>query len=96
MQGVEEMKNVMPRLGAVLDKESYSWMAANHPEVLDAIEAEVAAGRSPQDVRLFVLRQTGRIEIALRCEQSARYVAAQAGPNGPNQPVSALDKYGIS
>lgn len=83
-------KLTMPRLGAELDKESYLWLAAQHPNILDAIEAEVSAGRAPQDVRLFVLRQTGRIEIALRCEQAARYVAAQT------EPVSALEKYGIS
>lgn len=64
-------------------------MATNYPEILDAIEAEVAAGRAPQDVRLFVLRQTGRIEIAMRCEQAARYVAAQG------EPMSALDRYGV-
>lgn len=69
-------KLVMPRLGAELDKESYLWLASNHPNILDAIEAEVSAGRTPQDIRLFVIRQTGRPEIALRCEQAARYIVA--------------------
>ena len=82
-------KLTMPRLGAELDKESYLWLAANHPNILDAIEAEVAAGKTPQDVRLFVLRQTGRIEIAMRCEQAARWVASQG------EPVSAFEKYGV-
>lgn len=68
-------KLTMPRLGAELDKESYLWLAANHPNILEAIEAEVGTGRTPQDVRLFVTRQTGRLEIAMRCEQAARYVA---------------------
>ena len=36
---------------------------------------ERRAGRTPQQVRLFVIRQTGRPEIALRCEQAARYAA---------------------
>ena len=79
----------LARLGAELDKESYEWLAAQHPNILDAIEAEVAAGRAPQDVRLFVLRQTGRIEIAMRCEQAARYVASQGVE------VSMLEKYGV-
>ena len=69
------MQTLMPRLGTELDKESYIWLAANHPKILEAIEAEIAAGRTPQQVRLFVIRQTGRPEIALRCEQAARYAA---------------------
>lgn len=71
----------MPRLGAELDKESFIWLAANHPNILEAIEAEIAAGRTPQQVRLFVIRQTGRPELALRCEQASRY-AAGAGLGG--------------
>lgn len=67
----------MPRLGAELDRESYLWLAAQYPNILDAIEAEMAAKHTPQDIRLFVIRQTGRLEIALRCEQAARYLASQ-------------------
>ncbi len=69
----------MPRLGAILDRESYEWLAAAHPDILAAIEAEVAAGRTAEQIRLFVVRQTGRIEIALRCEQSARHIARGQG-----------------
>jgi hypothetical protein len=70
------MKSIhMPRLGAELDKESYIWLAPNHPNILEAIEAEVSAGHTAQQVRLFVIRQTGRPEIALRCEQAARYIS---------------------
>jgi hypothetical protein len=64
----------MPRLGAILDRESYEWLAAQHPDILGAIEAEVAAGRTAEQIRLFVVRQTGRLEIAQRCEMAARWV----------------------
>lgn len=64
----------MTRLGAVLDQESYEWLAANHPGILEAIEAEVAAGSTSDQIRLFVVRQTGRIEIAQRCEMAARHI----------------------
>ena len=66
----------MPRLGTELDKESYIWLAANHPNILEAIEAEVSAGHTPQQIRLYVLRMTGRSEIAMRCESAARFAAA--------------------
>jgi len=64
----------MARLGAVLDKESYEWLASYSPGVLEAVEAEVLAGRSPEEIRMFVIRRTGRVEIAQRCEQAARHV----------------------
>lgn len=73
--GQETMATIdMPRLGAILDRESYEWLAAAHPDILAAIEAEVAAGRTAEQIRLFVVRHTGRAEIAQRCEQAARWV----------------------
>lgn len=81
-------KLTMPRLGAELDKESYQWLAANHSDILAAVEVEVAAGAKPADLRFFVLRQTGRPEIAQRVEAAARHIAGQ-------EPISALDRYGV-
>lgn len=64
----------LSRLSAAIDAQSYEWMLSNHPDMLDAIEAEVAGGVLPDEIRRFVIRQTGRPEIALRCEQVARFV----------------------
>jgi hypothetical protein len=66
----------MQKLGEVLDQESYSWLAANHPQILEAVEVEVAAGKSPDEIRFFVLMRTGRVELAARCQAAARHVAA--------------------
>jgi hypothetical protein len=66
----------MPTLQQALDAESYEWLAGTHPGILGAIEREVAGGRTPAQVKLFVLRQTGRFEIAMRCEQVARHILA--------------------
>lgn len=66
----------MVTLQQALDAESYEWLAGNHPVILSALEREVAGGRTPDQVKLFVLRQTGRYEIALRCEQVARHILA--------------------
>jgi hypothetical protein len=68
-------KLVMPRLGAELDRESYQWLAANHPDILAAVEAEVSTGAKPTDLRFYVLRLTGRPEIAQRIEAAARHIA---------------------
>lgn len=67
---------VMEKLQQALDKESFEWMATHAPDLLGAIETEVAAGRKPEEIRLFVIRQTGRVELALRAEQAARAAAA--------------------
>ena len=40
----------------------------------DSIEAEVAAGATPSEIKTAVLRHTQRIELALRAEQSARWL----------------------
>lgn len=67
----------MSKLGEVLDQESYTWLASTHPGILEAIEVEVGAGRSPDDVRLFVLLRTGRAELAMRCQAAARHVKSK-------------------
>ncbi len=64
----------LTKLSAAIDEQSYEWMLSNYPQMLEAIEAEIAAGCTPDEIRRFVVRQTGRLEIALRCEQVARYV----------------------
>ena len=68
----------MVELQRALDTESYEWLSANHPTLLKALECEVVAGRTPEQIKRFVLRQTGRFEIALRCEQVARCIFANA------------------
>jgi len=69
----------MPGLQQALDSESYEWLAANSPVILQAVEREVAGGRTPEQIRLFVLLHTGRMEIAMRCEQVARHVMTAQG-----------------
>lgn len=66
----------MDRLGKALDRESYEWLASHAADILEAVEAEVAAGRKPEEIRLFVIRATGREDLAKRCEQGARHVKA--------------------
>lgn len=63
----------MERLGKVLDAESYEWLASMHSEILEAVEAEVSAGSTPDQIRYFVLLRTGRPELAIRCQAAARH-----------------------
>lgn len=66
-------------LATELDKESYEWLAENHPTICDAVELSVKRGASPEQVRAFVLRRCGanRFEFARRCESAARHLEGQ-------------------
>jgi hypothetical protein len=58
-----------------LDAIGYEWLADNHPDLAEAIERAVAAGATARQVRSHVMGHTGRWELALRCEQSVRYLS---------------------
>jgi len=67
----------MNTLARVLDAESYEWLGGHHPDVLDALEREVGQGRSPRDIKQFVMMHTLRSELAQRCYQAARHIKRQ-------------------
>jgi len=67
----------MNTLARVLDAESYEWLGGHHPDVLDALEREVGQGRSPRDIKQFVMMHTLRPELAQRCYQAARHIKRQ-------------------
>ena len=66
-------------VGDALDAESYLWLNDNRPDLAGAIDLAVDRGVEPIEVRRFVMRQTSRLEIALRCEQYARHALRANG-----------------
>lgn len=71
--------NDLTAIGRALDYISWQWLSDNHPELAEAIEVEVGRGATALDVRRFVVRYTDRFELALRCEQAARWIERQGG-----------------
>jgi len=67
------VKDAMQELSRELDAISFDWMTGQHPELLEAIEKAVAQGIGDVEIKRAVLRQTGRYELALRCQQAARH-----------------------
>lgn len=61
-----------------LDHESYEWLMEQRPQLLQALERDVAAGWSPERIRQRVIERTQRPELAARCEQAARHIARAA------------------
>jgi len=68
-------RETLKTLEAALDAASYEWLVSNLPDVAQAVEFEVAAGATPGELRTMVLRHTGRLELALRIEQAARWLS---------------------
>lgn len=63
--------------------ESYAWLEANAPKLLDAVQHAVTVEQqSPREVFLRVLRTAGqeRIALATRCQQAALYLLSPERP----------------
>lgn len=69
----------MEQLNKVLDEISFDWLLEHFPAVAEAIEAETAKGTTPIAIKRAVMARTGRLEFALRCEQSARFSIVRKG-----------------
>jgi len=67
----------LPHLAAAFNAESWQWLQDNAPLLADALAAEVRQNATPEQVRAFAVRATGRQEIARRLEQAAAHLAGQ-------------------
>lgn len=70
------MTKTMTKLGSALDKQSYYWLLEADEDIAAAIEAEVQAGASPDEIRRFILSHAGsdRHGLAARAQSAARYL----------------------
>ena len=67
----------LPKLRAALAAQSWQWLVDELPDVADALQDEIRAGATADDVRRFTMRYTGRAALAARVEQAAAHLAAQ-------------------
>ena len=70
------MTRTFARLGSVLDHSSYEWLLDEAPDVAVAIESEVLAGATPEDIRRFLMDQIGENRVAFinRVVSAARWL----------------------
>lgn len=70
------MKNSKSPLLEAIDADAYVWLEQQAPVYLTAIEQELAAGRTPDQIRRLVGEAVGpeRSAFALRCYQAAKHV----------------------
>ena len=64
-------------LMTVIDRDGYEYLEVQHPDYLTAVQQELQAGSSPDEIRRKVLRLAGpdRLALAMRCAQAARHMA---------------------
>lgn len=67
----------MPKVKAVLDKESYDFLVDAWPELVDAISEEINRGAQPDEVGRFISKQTERERLVMRGKQAAGYLFDQ-------------------
>lgn len=66
----------LTRLGSVLDREAWEWLQMNCQPVADAVEAEVNAGATAEQIGTFMVQHIGpdRSALVARCVGAARYL----------------------
>lgn len=67
----------MPKVKAVLNKESYDFLVEAWPDLVDAISDEINNGARPDEIARFISQQTNRERLVMRGKQAAGYLFAQ-------------------
>ena len=64
-------------LGQILDYESYTWLAMNHPRITNALETAVLSGASVEDIKRQAWNHTQRPEIVVRMVNATRWLTLE-------------------
>ena len=75
------MTRTLTKLGATLDEAAYEWILDEYPQLAIALETEILAGATPDDVRRFMTAHVGEHRVALiaRCVSAARWLQGTKG-----------------
>ena len=66
----------LAHLTAAINEESWQWLQDNTPMLADALQREVAAGATAEEIRQAAMRMTQRPALALRLRQAAAFLRA--------------------
>lgn len=69
----------MPEIYDAIAADSWEWLQDNVEPLSRAVKAEVLKGRTPEEIRRYVLARVGlhRIALADRCEQAAHHLTKE-------------------
>lgn len=62
------------RLALAIDEASWNWLSETDSKIAAGVSDAIDRDMEASDVRRFVMAQTMRLELALRCEQAARWL----------------------
>lgn len=65
--------DAMRDIDRAINSESWEWLDLNFPELATAVKRQALDGRTPDEISHYVMKQTQRPAIALRCKQAAAY-----------------------
>ena len=68
-----KLRNV-PVMDDAIWRDGYMWLQVNAEFYLGRVELALAEGFSPEEISVYVQRQTGDRNISLRCEHAARHL----------------------
>lgn len=66
----------LPHLTAAINAESWEWLQENTPMLADALEREIEAGATAEEIRVVAMRMTQRPALVLRLRQAAAHLMA--------------------
>lgn len=74
------MSHKFKTLGTVIDRDAYDWLLDTYPDIAAALESEVLAGATPEDVRRFMIAQVGehRTGLIARVVSASRWLQGRA------------------
>ena len=78
------MTKKYPKVGAILDRNDYTWLLEENEDLAHAIEAEVQNGADPDAIGRYVAQCIGdhRVGTIRRCIGAARHISSTQAERG--------------
>ena len=71
----DNLSGVLQPVGVALDRGAWLKLRNTHADLAAAVEAAVAAGAQPEEIRRYVIQHTERTDLGAWVEQAARWLA---------------------
>lgn len=65
----------MEKLRSANEYQAYLWLIHNAPDHAEGVEAAIDGGMDAEKIFQFMLANTSRLELSMRCRLAARYLA---------------------
>ena len=73
---LDNLSAVLQPVGVALDRGAWLKLRNTHADLAAAVEAAVAAGAQPEEIRRYVIHHTERADLGAWVEQAARWLTS--------------------